>query len=212
MKIEFLKLQAEIDDFAWNFKISNHVDEWSEEERDRLLASLVNSGNHDAQVFLAHSFLKAFHGFNAQKQFLEPDYKSAALWANKAAIAGCPMGWAILFMLYFKGLGVAKDRVKAAKCLLRLAEKGNPEAQTLLGECCYLGQGVKESHVEALKWFLKAADKEYYRAEFNIGELYELGHGVPPDRNEASKWKKQSFEHGSKYPYPPRLPLQSSGF
>ena len=56
--------------------------------------------------------------------------------------------------MYARGIGVAKDEVKALKWYRKAAEKGFAKAQNNLGLSYTYGQGVEEDDVEAYKWFL----------------------------------------------------------
>jgi hypothetical protein len=77
------------------------------------------------------------------------------------------------------------------------AEKGDADAQAILG-CCYdLGHGVQEDHAEAAKWFRKAAEQGNALAQGNLGICYETGRGVAQDYTEAAKWYRKAAEQGS---------------
>ena len=69
-----------------------------------------------------------------------------------------------------------------------LAEKGNPEAQSLLGWMYFKGQGVAKSNKKAIQWYVLSAEKGNSGAEFNLGFMYHQGHGVPQDYSEAVRW------------------------
>lgn len=57
-----------------------------------------------------------------------------------------------LGFLYYKGLGVPRDSVQAARWFLRAAEKGEPNAQFFLGLMHFFGDGVPRNLERALMW------------------------------------------------------------
>ena len=76
-----------------------------------------------------------------------------------------------------------------------VAEKGDAEAQCLLGEL-YAGEGVTKDEVEAAKWYRKAAEQGLALAQNNLGVMYDHGLGVPMDEAEAVKWYRKAAEQG----------------
>ena len=82
-----------------------------------------------------------------------------------------------------------KDMATAVRIWKVWAEKGDAEAQTLLGAMYWSGEGVPRNHHEAAKWYLRAAHQGYARAQNDIGFMLGFGEGVPPhDDVEAYKW------------------------
>jgi TPR repeat protein len=78
------------------------------------------------------------------------------------------------------------------KRLLRLAEKGDLEAQTTLGEAyCDL-----EQYPEAIKWFRKAAAKDWILAQIAMGDMYYDGLGVQQNYEKAVDWYRKAAEQG----------------
>lgn len=68
----------------------------------------------------------------------------------------------------------------ALKVWLPLAEGGDPQAQTYVGEIYEKGLGTSPDYAQAATWYRKAADQGYTRAQINLGYLYEKGLGFPP--------------------------------
>ncbi|MFK8081125.1 MAG: caspase family protein [Granulosicoccus sp.] len=64
---------------------------------------------------------------------------------------------------------------------LPLAEQGDPEAQTYVGEIYEKGRGTRQSYEIAAGWYKRAANQGYSRAKINLGYLYESGLGVERD-------------------------------
>lgn len=65
------------------------------------------------------------------------------------------------------------------------AEKGDPEAQTYVGEIFEKGLGQEVDYVSAAKWYERAAQQGYKRAQINLGYFYENGLGVTQDSAKA---------------------------
>lgn len=80
----------------------------------------------------------------------------------------------------------------ALKMWLPLAEQGDPEAQTYLGEIHEKGLGMQADYAGAAKWYRAAADQGYSRAQINLGQLYEKGLGVPKDPVQALNWYRKA--------------------
>ncbi|MFK7996830.1 MAG: caspase family protein [Granulosicoccus sp.] len=86
---------------------------------------------------------------------------------------------------------VAFDRANFATALkiwLPQAEKGDPDAQTYVGEIYEKGLGLQADPVVAAQWYLKAADQGHSRARINLGYLYESGLGVEKDLVKAMNY------------------------
>ncbi len=82
-----------------------------------------------------------------------------------------------------------KDMATAVRIWKVWANKGNAEAETLLGAMYWSGEGVPRDHKEAARLYLRAANKGYARAQNDIGFMLGFGEGIPPqDDVEAYKW------------------------
>ena len=79
---------------------------------------------------------------------------------------------------------------------LKLAEKGNPEAQNYLGRMYDEGHGVKQSDKDAVEWYRKAAGQGYAAAQFNLGKMYANGRGVLQSDKDAVEWYRKAAEQG----------------
>ncbi|OMH39190.1 caspase family protein [Motiliproteus sp. MSK22-1] len=83
---------------------------------------------------------------------------------------------------------VAFDRANYATALkiwLPLAQEGNAEAQTHVGQIFEKGLGQHADYQMAVNWYSKAAKQGYSRAQINLGHLYEKGLGVKQDKKRA---------------------------
>ncbi len=82
----------------------------------------------------------------------------------------------------------AARRAELADLLAR-AEKGDADAQNLLGRYHASGQGVPKDYSQAVAWWRKAADQGKAAAQYNLGAMYFTGQGVVQDYVEAHKWR-----------------------
>ena len=89
------------------------------------------------------------------------------------------------------------DYKKAAKLYRPLAEKGDAEAQLILGSMYDFGLGVPQDYKEAVKWYRLAAEQGDAFAQLSLGEIYDHGKGVPKDFKEAVKWYRLAAEQGN---------------
>lgn len=96
--------------------------------------------------------------------------------------------------MYYKGIGVKKDRSQALKWIQKSAAQGYAPAQTNLGLSYFTGEGVKLDQVEAYKLFLKAAQQNYAWAQYYLGEAHLEGNGIDKNTIEAIKWFKKAAD------------------
>jgi TPR repeat protein len=98
---------------------------------------------------------------------------------------------AILLMLSLSAPGAAgpfedaDNNAAALQRLRSLADKGNPEAQNMLGDLYLV---VSKNNVEAVTWFRKAAEQGHRLGQLNLGFSYMEGWGVPQDFILAYMW------------------------
>jgi hypothetical protein len=76
---------------------------------------------------------------------------------------------------------------------LPLANEGDVEAQTIVGEMYEKGLGVSRSYPEAARWYRRAAEGGSTRAALNLGNLIEHGLGVPKNPQEAAAWYRRAL-------------------
>ena len=62
--------------------------------------------------------------------------------------------------------------------ILFRAERGDPEAQRILGHKYRLGEGMRKNNNDATRWFKKSADQGDRVAQFELGEMFLSGEGV----------------------------------
>ena len=74
------------------------------------------------------------------------------------------------------------------------AEKGNAEAQYLLGGAYYFGDGVSVDNDNAYEWFKKSAEQNNSDAQYYLGMIYKYGDGTSLNDKQAFFWFKKSAE------------------
>lgn len=106
---------------------------------------------------------------------------------------------------YQKGVRAfsAKDYAAAHRLLLKFAEDGDAEAQTMIGSMYQLGLGLQINEVEAAKWYLRASEKGYGLASNNLGTMALLR----GDREEAMRYYRTAREQG--FPHVPSFSVNS---
>lgn len=77
------------------------------------------------------------------------------------------------------------------------ADKGDPQAQHILGTLYIDGKGVPRDSKEALKWLKKAADQGFELSIDAIGRIYADGQGVKKDPEQAFEWHKKGADRGN---------------
>ncbi|PPR71949.1 MAG: Secretory immunoglobulin A-binding protein EsiB [Alphaproteobacteria bacterium MarineAlpha3_Bin4] len=101
-------------------------------------------------------------------------------------------------LLYYKGVGVAKDYKTAAQWFKHAADSGHPVAQYNLGIMSYLGQGMTQDFSGAAEWFRLAGEQNHAAAQYNLGFLYYEGNGVEKDTLQAYMWIDRAANQGDK--------------
>lgn len=79
----------------------------------------------------------------------------------------------------------------------RVAHRGHPQAQSILGHMYEQGVGVEKNIQKSIQWYEKAAMKGIPDAECRLGHIYYQGKGVPKDAKKACKWLTRAARHNS---------------
>lgn len=93
-----------------------------------------------------------------------------------------------------------KDYATALEILLPFAQRGDPVAQSFIGEMYHQGEGTTVDNNEAVKWFSLAAQQGNAYAEWRLGTLYQRGFGVAQDYTKAFEWFSLSAAQGNPLP------------
>jgi TPR repeat protein len=87
------------------------------------------------------------------------------------------------------------DFPTAVRILGPLAERGDAEAQAVLGFMYEYGRGVPQNVVVAVHWYVCAAEQGNPAGQFHLGLMYNKGHGVPRSAVLAYKWLNLAAAH-----------------
>jgi TPR repeat protein len=90
-----------------------------------------------------------------------------------------------------------QDYPEAIRLCRPLAELGDIDAQTALGNLYYEGGGVEQNYTSAANWFRKAAEQGDATGQFSLGLAYEQGDGVPQDYVLAHMWYNLAAAQGA---------------
>ena len=88
------------------------------------------------------------------------------------------------------------DHATVARLMRPLADQGDAEAQTIIGNAYVYGQGGPQNSAEGLKWLRRAADQRHAVAQYSLGQVYEKGRGVQRDHVAALTWYNLSAAQG----------------
>ena len=83
--------------------------------------------------------------------------------------------------MYLEGRGVPQDDAEAVRWMRLAAERGQGDAQALLGSMYLEGRGVPQDDAEAVRWIRLAAERGQGDAQALLGSMYYEGRGVPQD-------------------------------
>ncbi len=81
--------------------------------------------------------------------------------------------------------------------LRELAEAGDAEAQTELGERYEDGRDVVQDYGVAVSWFRRAADQGHAPGQVALGFMYDRGRGVGQNDADAVRWYRRAAEQGN---------------
>ena len=100
--------------------------------------------------------------------------------ARQLVVPVVVLGLALLSAPIDAQVGIADIRARA--------ERGDADAQLLLGVLYAEGRGVPQDETAAVYWYRLAADQGLAEAQFNLGGMYAQGRGVSQDEAEAARW------------------------
>ena len=84
----------------------------------------------------------------------------------------------------------------AYQIFLRLANRGNTQAQRLVAHALVSGRGVERDRHQAFLWTQKAAELDDPIAMYQLGQMYGAGFTVPADDSKANLWLQRAAEKG----------------
>jgi hypothetical protein len=102
-----------------------------------------------------------------------------------------------------EGKGIRKNEREAERLyaavvegLKSLADKGDLDAMTALGEMYENGDGVAKNRTLAAEWYTKAAEKGHAYAMYCLADCYKDGDGVIRSIQQARIWYQKAAEAG----------------
>lgn len=124
------------------------------------------------------------------------NYREAIRWYEVAAEQGMERALFEVRRIYdINGVCSAEEKNKALQIYTKLATRGYPTAQCILGMKYRLGDGVEEDLKEAEKWLKKSALQGHDAAVRNLADLYRsIG-----EINKAKKWYGIGAANGDEY-------------
>lgn len=157
------------------------------------LKGAAEKGEPDAQYWYGNIF---FYGIPGA---MNPDYKKAVYWFQKASEGGNIDALINLGNAYqVGGNGIVPNEDKALEAYQKAANKGNAVAQYNLSVVYHWGQlGVKADGAECVKWVKLAAEQDYLNALEDLGVYYMQGYFVDLDPNMGVKMFRRAASKGS---------------
>jgi TPR repeat protein len=89
------------------------------------------------------------------------------------------------------------NNTQAFSMFRHYAERGDAEAQYVLGTLYYDGTGVTQDFKQAAKWIQIAAEQGRTEAQLALGNLYFDGEGVTQDYEAAVRWYLLAAKKGN---------------
>ncbi len=103
-------------------------------------------------------------------------------------------------MKYYWGRGVPRDLEKSFSLYFEAANRGDKQAQYIVGGMYFRGMGIERNFPKAFQYLHGAAMKGKSTPESQklLGEFFLTGHIVPQNYEEAVKWYKLAAENGNR--------------
>ena len=144
-----------------DYECGNYIAElMHEKEQNEMALKLLEllAGQNDAN---AMNTIGCIYYDKSEEWGVEPDYKKAYEYLNKAIELGSNFAVGNLGEMYLKGVYVKKDLKKAFQLIKQSAESEidpNPDAMRRLAACYRYGYGTKKSAASEKYWLKKAAE------------------------------------------------------
>jgi TPR repeat protein len=97
---------------------------------------------------------------------------------------------------HLHGDSVPQSTERAASLIRTAAERGNADAQYLIGVTNALRPPDDRDDAAAVEWLARAAVQGHARAQFALAEAYANGIGVPPEQEWANVWYERAAYQG----------------
>lgn len=120
------------------------------------------------------------------------DYTKTFEYWLKAAEAGYVPAFNRVGVLYFDGVGVAKDDARAFQWIEKGAARNDEKAAANLAYLYYNGFGTARDEVKAFKLYQLLQGKNMPHVQYRLGVMYAEGKGVAKDYVQAYNYLEQA--------------------
>lgn len=172
----------------------------------------------------ANWFLKAAEQGVAEAQYnygqmclsgdgVKQDKLKGLSWMQKAADQDIAYAQLVMGSMLVEGDVVAQDvktgisyltaasgqglSAEVASCISEAANKGDKDAQNMMGTMLFFGSGVEKNKEWAAYWFEQAAKNGAADAQYNLGLMLKSGDGVAENKEWARYWLEQAALNGN---------------
>lgn len=114
-----------------------------------------------------------------------------------AAVGGFPAAQATLGMIYFTGIGTAKNSALAIKWCSKASKEKVPLGMFYLGMAYSVGDGLPMNDEIAMRWIHAAASRELAMAQLVLGMKLAQGDGISKNLPLAIQWLRRASKKGS---------------
>ncbi len=152
-------------------------------------AKLADKGDVNSQLLLGYSYLYGENGAVV-------DYEKSFEYYAKAALQNDPIGLNNLGSLYYSGVGVKRNSLKAAILFEKSANLGNADAAVNLGFILISGNGHASNPSLAMDYFETAANAGNPIAQYMLGYAHYKGKLRTKDYKKAAKLFKNAADAG----------------
>jgi TPR repeat protein len=99
-------------------------------------------------------------------------------------------------MMYYTGVGLARDVDQAVEWYERSAQQGDPEGQNKLGLMYEKGISVVQDDDMALSWYQQSAEQGFSTAQYNLARMYADADGDCRNDVLAKMWSDIAIANG----------------
>jgi TPR repeat protein len=114
-----------------------------------------------------------------------------------AATGGFPTAQATLGMVYFTGIGTAKNSALALKWCSKASQAKIPLGMFYLGMAYSVGDGIAMNDEIAMRWIHAAASRELAMGQLVLGMKLAQGDGISKNLPLAIQWLRRASQKGS---------------
>lgn len=137
---------------------------------------------------------------------VEENFKKGEELLQKAADKGCLLARGFRELFALENLAETQNPQiaisqlnKSLNCFRVLADKGDRDAQGVLGMFCLLGLSDESPVIDTASWLLKAAQQNEVTSQYLLGILYLQGYTVDTNEKEGQKWLVKAADRGHEF-------------